>query len=89
MTKPRVLLSIYGGLIQDVFSTDPTIELIVVDWDTEDSDTELDELVEITDAQGKSNRAFVGLQPIRPFDELAGTDTQAALARAGLTYDSG
>jgi hypothetical protein len=89
MSKLRVVLSMNGGLIQDAFSTDATIELIVVDWDTEDSDTELDELVEVADEHGGSNRAFVGMQPIRPFDQLAGTDTQAALNRAGLTYDSG
>jgi len=89
MSKPFVVLSMNGGLIQDAFSTDPTIQLIIVDWDTADSDTELDELVEVTDARGGSNRAFVGVQPTKPFEEIAGTDTQAALHRAGLTYDSG
>jgi len=89
MPKPRVVITMNGGLIQDAYSTNPDVELIVVDLDTEDCDPKVIELVEVADAQGGSNCAFVGVQTLRPFEELSGTDTQAALAKAGLTHGSG
>lgn len=31
--KKKILIDISGGIIQEIFSTDPNIEVIVYDWD--------------------------------------------------------
>jgi hypothetical protein len=83
----HIVITMDGGLIQDVFSTDPDIEVVSVDWDCEGSDP--DDLVRFTDAEGKECHAFVCLQPVLPFAHLERTDAETAVNRSGLCDDDG
>ena len=48
---PKVVLSISGGVLQDVFSSDPAISVVLTDWDTEGSDPSEEGVVEIPDGR--------------------------------------
>ena len=78
-----IVLDVSGGVLQDVFSSDPAISVILVDWDTEGCAPSDDGIVEIPDGQG-STLANVVEYPVSPLEELAGTEIEAALKAAGL-----
>jgi len=80
----KVVLSISGGVLQDVFASDPAIALIRVDWDTEGSDPSEPGVVEIPDGRGGTQLAAVAEYPLLPLTDLVGTETEAALKAAGL-----
>jgi hypothetical protein len=84
MAQSRVVLNVFGGVVQDVFSSDAAIEVVIVDWDTEGADLDASGLVEIADGGGHVSRAFISRPPVRPTSELAGTDASAALRKAGI-----
>jgi hypothetical protein len=81
---PKVVLTIYGGLLQDVFSSDPAITVIRLDWDTEGCCPSDEGIVEIPDERGDTQLASVAEYDVSPLEELMGTDTEAALKAAGL-----
>jgi hypothetical protein len=81
---PKVVLGIYGGLLQDVFSSDAAITVIRLDWDTEGCCPSDEGIVEIPDGRGDTQLASVVEFDVSPLEELAGTDTEAALKAAGL-----
>jgi hypothetical protein len=81
---PKIVLNISGGVLQDVFSSDPAITLMLVDWDTEGCDSSDNGIVEIPDGRGGTQLADVAECPVRPLEQLAGTETEAALKAAGL-----
>ena len=86
--KPKVVLNISGGVLQDVFSSDPAIAVVNVDWDTEGSDPSEDGIVEIPNGCGGTQLANVAEYPVLPLTDLAGTETAAALKAAGLDCGS-
>jgi hypothetical protein len=81
---PKVVLNISGGVLQDVFGSDPAITVALVDWDTEGCDPSDNGIVEIPDERGGTQLANVAEYNISPLEELVGTDTEAALKAAGL-----
>jgi hypothetical protein len=81
---PKVVLNISGGVLQDVFSSEPTITVVLVDWDTEGCDPTENGIVEILDGHGGTQLAAVAEYPVSPLEQLADTDTEAALQAAGL-----
>ncbi len=81
---PKVVLSISGGVLQDVFGSDPAITVALVDWDTEGCDPSDNGIVEIADGRGGTQLANVAEYNVSPLEELAETDTEAALKAAGL-----
>ena len=81
---PKIVLNISGGVLQDVFGSDPAITVALVDWDTEGSDPSENGIVEIPDGRGGTQLANVAECPVRPLEQLAGTETDAALKAAGL-----
>ncbi len=83
-TPPKVVLGIYGGLLQDVFSSDPAITVIRLDWDTEGCCPSDGGIVEIPDGRGDTQLVSVAEFDVSPLEELAGTDTEAALKAAGV-----
>src|SRR5574340_142193 len=46
---PKIVLTIDGGLVQEVFASDPAITVALVDWDTEGRDPSDNGIVEIPD----------------------------------------
>jgi hypothetical protein len=80
----KIVLNVSGGVLQDVFSSDPAVTLLLVDWDTEGCDPSDNGIVEIPDGRGSTQLAHVAECPVCPLEELAGTETEAALKAAGL-----
>jgi hypothetical protein len=83
-SAPKVVLNISGGVLQDVFSSDPAISIVACDWDTEGSDPSEEGVVEIPDGRGGTQLANVAEYPVSPLTDLVGTETEAALKAAGL-----
>jgi len=81
---PKVVLNISGGVLQDVFSSDPAISVVLADWDTEGPDPSEEGVVEISDGHGGTQLAAVAEYPVTPLSDLEGTETDAALKAAGL-----
>jgi hypothetical protein len=81
---PKVALNMGGGLVQEVFASDPAITVALVDWDTEGSDPSDNGMVEIPDGRGGTQLAHVAECLVEPLEQLTGTDTEAALKAAGL-----
>ncbi|NLX98617.1 MAG: hypothetical protein GXY83_20860 [Rhodopirellula sp.] len=84
--EPKVVLNISGGVLQDVFSSDPAIAVTLVDWDTDGSARSDDGVVEISNERGGTQLAAVAECPVSPLADLAGTKTEAALKAAGLDW---
>jgi len=80
---PKVVLNISGGVLQDVFGSDPAISAVLVDWDTEGSDPSEEGIVEVPADRG-TQLAAVSECPVLPLTDLVGTETEAALKAAGL-----
>jgi hypothetical protein len=53
----KLVINVSGGVVQDVYTDDPAIDVILVDWDTEGC--EPDGLVEIAAAGGALAHAVV------------------------------
>ena len=80
----KIVLNISGGVLQDVFSSDPAIAVTRVDWDTEGSDSSEPGIVQIPDGRGGTQLANVAEYPVLPLTDLVGTEIEAALKAAGL-----
>ena len=83
-TAPKVVLNLSGGVLQDVFGSDPAIAVALVDWDVEGCSPSDNNIVELPDVRGGTQLASVVEYPVWPLEQLAGTETEAALKAAGL-----
>ena len=81
---PKIVLTMDGGLVQEVFASDPAITIALVDWDTEGCDPSDNGIVEIPDERGGTQLAHVAECSVEPLEQLADTETEAALKAAGL-----
>jgi hypothetical protein len=81
--EAKVVLNISGGVLQDVFSSDPAISVVVCDWDTEGCSPSDMGIVEVPADRG-TQLANVAEYPVLPLTDLVGTETEAALKAAGL-----
>ena len=83
---PTIILNISGGVLQDVFGSDPAITVALVDWDTEGCDPSDNGIIEIPDGRGGTQLANVAEYPVQPLEQLTGTETEAApeSGRAGV-----
>ena len=82
MTSPSVVLNVYGGVVQDVYASDPDVEVTLVDWDVEGADAEHPDVVSIMDRLGRTRPVYVAPLPINSSAGLGDTDVAAALAAA-------
>ena len=74
-SKLRIIVEISDGVVHDVYCSDPQAECVVVDWDCCELD---DDSVEVD-----SGIACITQHVVCPFDNLTGTDTEAALIKRG------
>jgi hypothetical protein len=81
---PKIVLNISGGVLQDVFSSDPAATVVLADWDCDGCDPSDDGIVEIADGHDGTQLAAVAEYPVLPLTDLAGTETEAALKAAGI-----
>lgn len=89
MVRPRIVICLSGGVVQDVYAFDRTteaidIEVVLVDWDTDGAEFGAGGLVEIDDGNGRVSRAFVSYTRPQPVSELDGTEVAAAMRKAGM-----
>ncbi len=77
-SKLRIVLDISGGVVQDVYCSDPQAECVIVDWDCCELD---DEVVGAVEVDGEV--ASITQHEVCPLDKLAGTDVEAALIKRG------
>ena len=56
MAKP-IIVSVYGGVVQDVFCSDAEANLTIVDWDTEGASPEQAGVVKVKTAAGQERLA--------------------------------
>ena len=81
---PKVVLNLSGGVLQDVFGSDPAIAVTLVDFDVEGCSPSDNGIVEIPDVRGGTHLANVADYPVWPLEQLVGTETEAAMKAAGL-----
>jgi hypothetical protein len=81
MPRPQVIINLNGGLVQDVFSSVPGIQVLVVDWDVEGECPGDPGIVDVPLPDGPC-RACVTDFPVVPMSEVAGTDVEAAIDAA-------
>ena len=84
--KTKIVISVYGGNVQDVFCSDPQAEVVVVDWDTEGCDASDDGCVAVLDNFGQRRLARICHTTAEPLAALAKTPVAAALDRAGVIH---
>jgi len=74
--KPRIIISVYGGLVQDVFCSIPDAQVVLVDWDQDpEPPFPRDDL-----ARGRNDcSALVGSFYARTLNDLADTDEEFAI----------
>jgi hypothetical protein len=83
VTRPKIVLNIFGGVLQDVFASEPA-SILLVDWDTEGSSFTDNNIVELPDVGGSTKLASVAECFVQSLTRLAGTEAEAALKAAGM-----
>jgi len=83
----RVVVNVYGGVVQDVFCSDPHARAAIVDWGTESRDPCENGIVEVQTEDGGKLLAYVADYPTQPWKNLPDTDIEKALVAAKLAED--
>lgn len=82
MLASSIVLNVHGGIVQDVFASNSTVEVTLVDWDVFGADVDHPDVVTITDHLGQARPAFVAQLPVRSLAQLRGTDAAWAIEAA-------
>jgi hypothetical protein len=83
MKKSQIVISVYGGVVQDVFSAIADVAIVLVDWDIEESDPADRGIVRLT-WDGRDCLVHVSQFAAEPIESMAGTDVGNAI-RVALT----
>jgi hypothetical protein len=86
MPHMRVIISVHGGSVQDVFCSDAKADVRLIDWDVEESDPDAPGIFEFTTTDGRRRQVFVGGLSANPLNDMAGTDVERALKSAEVPY---
>jgi hypothetical protein len=79
MPSLQLVINVYGGLVQEVFCSDPEIEVLLVDWDVEPEDAEHPSIVHVPADDRRSQLAYVAPLAVQALDALPGTQVAAAI----------
>lgn len=83
MPRIRIVVSVQGGVVQDVYcSAEEAAELIMVDWDAECCDRLAPDVARVVDPEGDQRYVFVSKCLTEPLWTIAGTDVEAAIQYA-------
>jgi hypothetical protein len=82
MPRIQIVVSVHGGVVQDVFCSADEAELIMVDWDADLCDSSDRNIARITEPGGDERLAFVSKCLAEPLWTMAGTDVEAAIRNA-------
>lgn len=83
MPVSQLVINVYGGLVQEVFCSDPEIEVLLVDWDVEPADAEHPSIVHVPADDRHSQPAYVAPLAVQILEALQGTQVAAAIDAAG------
>ena len=81
MNNPQIVISIPGGVVQEIFASDPDTGIVLVYWDTHETALQDPDVVRIGVA-GRQRHVRVVDFPPQPLAELAGTDAELAVEAA-------
>ena len=81
--QPMIIISVHGGLVQDVFCSNPDTRIILVDWDQQGEQIGLPGIVEI-ESDGRNHPVAVVEYEAAKLTDLSGTDVEKALIAAHL-----
>jgi hypothetical protein len=81
MPKPEVILTIHGGVLQDVYASEPDIDIILVDWDVAGSVPDEEGLVHAVHNKSLI-KAFVSRPNPFSLRELAGSEIETLINAA-------
>ena len=84
MANTQIVINVYGGLVQDVYCSEPDAQAIVVDWDTEVSQPDEPGIVAVRGPLDREFLAHAACHDVRPLAALTGTFTEAAIEAANL-----
>ena len=82
MPSSQLVINVYGGLVQEVFCSDPEIEVLLVDWDVEPADAEHPSVVQVPSDSHRSQPAYVAPLAVQALEVLQGTQVAAAIDAA-------
>jgi len=82
MPSLQLVINVYGGLVQEVFCSDPEIAVLLVDWDVEPADAEHPSVVQVPSDSRRSQLAYVAPLAVQALDALHGTQVAAAIDAA-------
>jgi hypothetical protein len=82
MSNTQLVINVYGGLVQEVFCSDPEIEVLLVDWDVEPADAEHPSVVHVPANGRRSQLAYVAPLAVQTIEALQGTQVAAAIDAA-------
>ena len=82
MSKSQLVINVYSGLVQEVFCSDPEIEVLLVDWDVEPADAEHPSIVHVPADDRRPQLAYVAPLVVKTLEELQGTQVAAAIDAA-------
>lgn len=88
MAPDRIIVSIADGVVQEIFSSIPGIEVVVVNWMLKDFDARGVEFVEVRNRHGQPQRCIVTCRATQPLLHVASTEIAAALYEAGVPSES-
>lgn len=80
-----VVVNVWGGVVQDVFSSQAGLQVIVVDWDAEGVVSTSARVVQIVDSDGDPMRAAVTSREPSALDVIAGSEIETAIRAAGIS----
>jgi hypothetical protein len=86
MSLTKIIISVHGGVVQDVFCSAAEAEVNVVDWDVGGCGEADERHVVVPDRFGKTSAAAVSSCLAEPLRAISGTPIQLALERAGVPY---
>jgi hypothetical protein len=78
LSKPEIILSIHGGVLQDVYASDPDIDIVLVDWDVLGAVPDEEGFIHAVHNQ-RLVRAFVSRPNPYPLCNLAGSEIESLI----------
>ena len=88
MAVIRMVIEVYGGLVQNVYASheapETLVEAVIVDWDYESYEAPDDCLVHAVGLDGAATLACVSTARLKPWRLLPASGIQDVLDRAGL-----
>ena len=82
MANLQLVIIVDGGIVREVFCSQPEIEVLLVDWDVEPSDADHPAVVQIPSDSRRPQYAYVASLAVQASDAILGTKVAAAIDAA-------